>query len=657
MEGCYEQLKKRIEDLRESSQDPMFTEYLLKLNNRLIQEKYQLDLIQTELDRSYQIYLKRTGVTEEVQLSEEAEEVPAGEAQVSGSTEAVKAENIAAEQIELAFQKVPQPQTAYDSQTAYNQQPVYVPNAKKKRDKEFVIGSGVFSIIGVFFVLAAFVMLGMYFMNGFVKGMMLYAIAMVVWLVSELLVRRKSQVLSMTLSSIGIAGLYIATIVNYIYMSNFNELVTVFVLLGITLLVFIVNRKKELGMIQMFSVAISTLILMLNSSVLVDDALRTQQIYLAVYFFAAMLLIEAILCRLVKQQEKNGALVTVYGISMSMCVFSCLDVLANNGLELTVMKALVMGAVAVMGVLFFFLMKEKEKNTKWTQLYFVYGVALLLYVFQGAKWEAVIALVIMLLFVKLMPRNMPVMVCNLGVTVISALYMLGNINAVESYLVLGAIILSVLFIRYWHTCFEAIITFTTVIFIVANLDNALMLPVVIAVLWLAVVLFNQVERFRGATIQVYNIMVLVCLAGCYLSLIIKTYEEYKIVYFILTVLGAGIIAFIFQEKNRMGKKSMGIVMAGFFTYMILVSRFTYDITTSVLLLLTGLISIGAGFYFTDKKLRIYGLIVSMLVCFKITLFDFRGEDLLQKMLLFLAAGVVALIISGIYVLLEKKYNK
>ncbi len=44
------------------------------------------------------------------------------------------------------------------------------------------------------------------------------------------------------------------------------------------------------------------------------------------------------------------------------------------------------------------------------------------------------------------------------------------------------------------------------------------------------------------------------------------------------------------------------------------------------------------------------------MCFKITLFDFRVQSL-QRIILFLAAGVVALGISGVYALMDKKYNR
>ncbi len=46
----------------------------------------------------------------------------------------------------------------------------------------------------------------------------------------------------------------------------------------------------------------------------------------------------------------------------------------------------------------------------------------------------------------------------------------------------------------------------------------------------------------------------------------------------------------------------------------------------------------------------------MITCFKITLFDFRVQSL-QRIILFLAAGGMALVISGIYALMDKKYSK
>lgn len=97
-------------------------------------------------------------------------------------------------------------------------------------------------------------------------------------------------------------------------------------------------------------------------------------------------------------------------------------------------------------------------------------------------------------------------------------------------------------------------------------------------------------------------------------------------------------------------------MAGFLTYMILVTRFQFRITSSILLMIVGLFGIILGFVQRDRKLRIYGLVLSMLMCLKIALFDFRVESL-QRIILFLVTGLAALGISGVYALMEKKYQK
>ena len=65
------------------------------------------------------------------------------------------------------------------------------------------------------------------------------------------------------------------------------------------------------------------------------------------------------------------------------------------------------------------------------------------------------------------------------------------------------------------------------------------------------------------------------------------------------------------------------------------------------MMVVGLLGIIFGFHQTDRKLRIYGLVLCMITCFKITLFDFRVQSL-QRIILFLAAGGMALVISGIY---------
>ena len=183
------------------------------------------------------------------------------------------------------------------------------------------------------------------------------------------------------------------------------------------------------------------------------------------------------------------------------------------------------------------------------------------------------------------------------------------------------------------------------------------MTLIVAILWLFMLLFNHVKVLHGKNISIYNYIIVVMQFFCYLFAAFVDYEEFKILHFILAFLGGGFIYFMCQERYYLSEKARGLALAVFMSYMVLVVEFTYPITSSILLMLIGLICIGSGFILHDKKIRVYGLVVTLFVCFKITLSDFAGGDELQRMILFFAAGVVALLISGIYIILEKKYIK
>ena len=91
--------------------------------------------------------------------------------------------------------------------------------------------------------------------------------------------------------------------------------------------------------------------------------------------------------------------------------------------------------------------------------------------------------------------------------------------------------------------------------------------------------------------------------------------------------------------------------------MSLVVRTGFAIVNSILLMLNALICVGMGFYIRDKALRIYGLVLSLLVCGKLVLYDFAGSNALQRMIVFFIVGLIALAIASIYMILEKNMQK
>lgn len=273
-------------------------------------------------------------------------------------------------------------------------------------------------------------------------------------------------------------------------------------------------------------------------------------------------------------------------------------------------------------------------------------------------WKSVITLVILTVLTRLLSwKNKGLYPLDAILTTIVAVFAWTECGEVYGYVLLAVLLLSAVTIRFWHLYYQCLITVITVLFVIFAVESEIVLTLIVAILWLFMLLFNHVKVLQGESISIYNYIIVVMQFFCYLFAAFVDYEEFKILYFILAFLGGGFIYFMCQERYYLPEKARELALAIFMSYMVFVVKFTYPITASILLMLIGLISIGSGFILHDKKIRIYGLVVALFVCCKITLADFAGGDELQRMIMFFAAGVVALVISGIYIILEKKYIK
>jgi len=134
------------------------------------------------------------------------------------------------------------------------------------------------------------------------------------------------------------------------------------------------------------------------------------------------------------------------------------------------------------------------------------------------------------------------------------------------------------------------------------------------------------------------------------------YRNAYVVYLCMLVFGVATIVLTFQEKYHMDLKHKNIILAIFLTYMALIVRTNLPIINSILMMLIALICVGWGFSIKEKEIRIYGLVLSLIVCGKIVLYDFFDAEALQKTILFFVVGVIALMIAGIYIVLERKAN-
>lgn len=710
-QGIYERIRDRVGQLKAESRDHYFTEYLSKFDSRLIQEKHNLDLLELELERSCQLYRQRME-----EAGANRPQMPAGQESLS------QAEPFRAEPQGETKPVPPQIYGTYSAgsapqQTAAFRQPQKDQRPAGNKTREFTVGISVFGTIGVLFVLAALILLGINYMNDIVKAAALYAVSLLVWGAAEFGLKKKSRILSMIFSALGIGSLYVTTMVNFFYLENFNGLAAILITVLITVAVMLVSRKKDAGILRIICIGacMISFLMIVNTLDQVSDwellvymamillvqllgillpvkkwaygigigqivgaavfafwfaagmiypelGMELRVIYMIGFIVLSILLIELIVWRMpADSAEKVQGIYIAFGISAGLLLWAhgwCAGCDALRSDREFWIRLGVMASIAVMGILFFFLTRRRGGGLCWMQGYYVAGAALLMFGCGPAeeRLSVTVTLSVLLILYKLLAYRMkPLRAADAIITVWTVLAVWIYHDSIHGYVLLCVLLLSVLLMNHWQTFFELLATGALVLYIPMVLDNDLVLPTMIAVMWLAELLFNTVKRFSGKGIVGFNYTVLTAEAICYLTLITKDFDR-VILYVVLTVLGLGIILYTFQNRSHMAVKWRGLVISGFLTYMVLVSRFEYRIVSSILMLLVGLVSIILGFTQEDKKLRIYGLVLCLLTCFKITLYDFRVQDL-QRIILFLAAGVVALIIAGIYAFMEKKYSK
>ena len=194
-------LEQQAREYLMQSKDPIFTQYVQQLIPRIQKQPQYVEQLQAELDKSVEYWHQRQ------QLN------------------AARAESAAAGQTQEPMQKQPagqftgQPaeQVTAQSSGQFSAQPAaetVVQGTKKKQNAEYLIGTIALSVVGGVFILTALVLMGMYFMNGWIKGISLYVVSLGVVLLAELLIRRKLPKLAQIFSAIGMAALYLSTIIS-----------------------------------------------------------------------------------------------------------------------------------------------------------------------------------------------------------------------------------------------------------------------------------------------------------------------------------------------------------------------------------------------------------------------------------------------------------
>lgn len=696
------QLKYRIHYLMQASKDAAFTEYLRQLQGRVANQERQIQLLTEELEKNVQIY----------------------------------------ENLQRTAQSAPQPSVPPVSQTVHPVPQPSVPSApqtvrpvREHRNAEFTIGAAVLSIVGSAFILTAMVLLGMYFMEGLMKGLLLYAVSLIVMVLSEIFLYRRWPRLGMTFSAIGMGGLYISTLINYLVLDNFNHWVALGLTLAITLAVVLLSRKRDaavyriLGMVAMYvcvlivpgaeqrlngslsQIEFLTVIVMafavnmmcllvpvrkahtgihvthmaLNTfftiiaiaaweNLTINEFAEGNRMWEGVWQYLLFIAMSVLVMQLIfivqvrwqerqtpgGSMERNVGVCITYGIS-SLFYASFVAVAANEssvfwGAEYLPYR-LLCSAVAVVLCLFPMLVLRK-KQEKWFIWYLLNMLVFVIHLFSDSYLESTICVLVLLAASKLLSftKNFMVRNCDAAVTTIVCLIVLFSKDNSVLLLVAG-VVLSLFCVNYWQVYFETILTFTLALYTSMHMLPILKLPVFVGILFVGMLMFNNVKRWHGKGMCVYNVMILLGQAVCYLLLTNPVYRNAYLTYLCMLIFGVATLMICLQKKYHLNCSFKQLVIAIFLTYMALITRTSYPIVNSILLMLIALICVGMGFAVQKKSLRIYGLVLSLVICAKLVLYDFMGANTLQKTILFFVVGVLALIIAAIYMILERSQEK
>ena len=634
----------------------------------------------------------------------------------------------------------------------------------KATDPEFVVAVIVFSILGGALVLAALVLFGIHYMTSFILGMCMYALALMIILVSELVVRRKLSKLSLVLTSIGIGGVYVSTFVNSsavwyvgsysgrgqiwndgvrrLGLNNFSVRVGACIAVIFTLLVLLYGWKRQMDLYRVVGILFSYLCIRPEFD---SDGANQQPTLVITEFLilGVMILFLNLIHALLPTKHKTMAyLLPMMALPLLMeCFFKSSFFWLGNGLTESVPEMVYLLGVLFVTHLYFYrqlnvFSKENwQKDWKKTLTIAAYVVVLVeLYLMVtdivGAAWSDIFndyffmdslckdnlpalyftmfligamgLICFMMLYryqekwilyyfgcmmfyqVSLAVRDAQFpeeshadIWCLLGLLILTKVLTMRKVRVVRaadavltfiacgvalahseewySYLLMTVLVLGIFTGNYWHAYYELLVSYTLAFFVIEELPIMLKPPVFVGVLFVGVLLVNHVKRLRGKYPLIYNAVVLTGQTLSYLVLAGPWYRNSYLTHLCMLVLGLSIITLVLQKRYQMDCRHKLLIAELFLSYMTLVVRLPHSFVTSILLMVIAvLVGVAGGFLFEQKSARICGLVLSILVCGKIVLYDFSGGPVLQRIFLFLAVGVLALMIAGIYIVLEKK---
>lgn len=596
--------------------------------------------------------------------------------------------------------------------------PEPVQNEHRVRDAELVVGAAVFSSVGGIFLLTAFVLAWINYMDGFLKGMSMYLIAIVSICMSETVVRKFLPKLSYVLTSIGIVGIYTSTMVNCRVFSHFPEIVGMVIIAVFSVIVLLYGWARNVPWYRIVSlltfficlalgrtglgeemyfvtiilglgVGLFEAVLPLKRQVPTVTAVSMLAIVLLfklpidpdwlgmiqemIYCMGAILVINVLLYRQLNfscAADRQGAdevssqdvgrmlCLAVYLVSLFFLYLRFNGAALSKSIFSPALQFCLLGIGGVCLISFTILWKYKEKWIVylWTNIlaYTVY-MTMELRDGSGIGWGGWCLVVLLLISELFTLHKIRILRVNRAVlTAVACLTIYVESDQTYVYVLLSVLVAGTLLVDHWHAYYELAITYTLACFVVKDLPFALSLPVFVGILLVGILLVNSLKRLRGRMPWVYNWGILSGQIASYLLLMLPIYRRSYLTHFCMLVFGLSVIVLILQEKYHLECRCKLLITELFLAYLVLTVRLDLAVMSSILLIVIALAGVGGGFRLKQKSARICGLLFSLLACGKIVLYDFRGDSTSQRVILSLVAGAIALVTGVVYIVLKKK---
>ncbi len=521
-----------------------------------------------------------------------------------------------------------------------------------------------------------------------------------------------SSRISCVVTGIGIGALYAANIVNYLVLHTINAfeamaavlaiaagaiflgrkknsaLIRIISLIGcylcflsvggleskldflvVTLMLFVINTAGVLFQNQKNRTAINTvhmiLTLIFTCVITFKARLGTDNaVYLVLHVVTSFVFINIMSFKTCVKEKT--AMFPICCIGNGLCIF-LLFLIGNFepqvslNPELALFVHLTAQSLILAVCLVTFMLWDKGDGRRWAQLYYWVSAVVLLGTFSDYNLEILISVLLAFLAVKLCAGNREVFFLDCVMVAWVGIFWCGITDSWPCLLFAAALFLSVFRIKRGYLYHEFVITAALLaIWWVqcrvhlqeqTGLNGGWLYPVSAGIMLILFLLFNHLPGLKNKNQQPYNIVSLVAMCPYYLM--VWFWNSY-VFSTIMMILGAVTILIVFRKRYALEIPRKYLVLAGFLVWFSLTGHYGSPVVVSILLMIIALGCVGIGFGLQDKVERICGLVMAFLVCVKLVLYDFREVEAMYRVVVFLVVGVIALLISCIYIRLEKK---